>query len=130
MPGFLQRLERITITIVVVSGVAWAALLDPIGGVAVGIGGAIAVVNFRILRTQVSKLLIGEDDSRKPVIGALLAAKFLALALLLYVLVRVVGLPPVPLVIGLSSIMPAMLLTLAGGINDIDAPSTPSSHAS
>lgn len=129
-PGFLQRMERITAALVVVGAALWAALLEPIGGLSLAIGGVLALVNFRILRTQIGKLLLGDETAKPAVIGAILAAKFFALALVLYLLVSVAGLPPIPLVIGLSSVMPAMLLTLAGGINDIDAPSPPSSHAS
>lgn len=118
--GFLARMERIALALTIGVTVVWSIASGVHAGASVVVGGLVGLGNFRLIRTLIGRILTSPPDVARGVSVAL-SAKLAALAGLLYVLLNVVGLQAVPFCVGLSTVFPAMLLALAGGVHDIEA---------
>lgn len=126
--GFLARMERIALALTLVVAGVWFFVDGWLAAASVAVGGVVGLANFRAIRTLIGRILTAPPEQARGV-AVLLSLKLAVLAAVLYVLLNVVGLLAVPFCVGLSTIIPSMLLALRGGIHDIDASvPTPSPH--
>lgn len=119
--GYLERMERIALGLTLVVALVWGVVDGVHPAVSVLAGGLVGLVNFRVLRRLIGRLLSGPPEVARAT-SLLLSLKLAALAVVLWVLLNQVGLSPIPFCVGLSAIFPSMMLALLGGIGDIDAP--------
>ena len=111
----LQTIERTTLVLgaasVATAGLIWGAR----GMLAAGVGAALAVANFWVLRRlgsrAVAKVEAGASTGQALGLVLSLAVKMLLLFGLVWVAVRKLGLPVLPFTMGLSVFVAAILLS-------------------
>jgi hypothetical protein len=125
-PEPLQRIERTTLVLGVaataLAGVLWGAR----GMLAAAAGAVLGAVNFwairRLGRRAVRRVEAGASSGQAVLLAVSLILKMTALFALVWIAVRVVGLPAMPFGLGLSAFVLSILLVgLRTGAADVDA---------
>ena len=104
----LDRVERLNLTLSAGAVAASMALATPHFATSLAVGAALEAVNFRTLRNAGKRLVSGELVATVPQIG-IFGARFLLLAGAI-VLSIAVGANPIALLIGLSIVVPAVVI--------------------
>jgi len=114
-----RRISWLTLLIGLVAGLLVAALRDRLWGLGLGIGAALAWLNFRWLRQGAAALIrLGQAQStlEKPYVPPLVHVKFFGRLLLLlvvaYVILAWLKLPAAAVICGLAAVVPAILIEL------------------
>lgn len=80
-------------------------------GLSAGVGAALALANFMLLRIIVQKIVVGDMQHRGPVVG-LLFFKMGALMGLVYLVIARHWVDPIPFTVGLSSLVAGLIATM------------------
>lgn len=120
LPGLLNRIERLNWILAIMSTAASGLLWQGSGMLATGVGAAIGVLNFWLLRRLGARLfervLYGTGA---PGNGWLIALSFLKIPLLLLVIWLALGpfsLAPIPFTLGISGFVVSIALVGAGTV--------------
>ena len=104
----IDPVERLNISLCAGAVALSAALAPPLFTVSVAVGAVLEAANFRALRRSATRLLTGELAGSGPW-TALFALRFTLLAVAMYIALDS-GADPVGLVLGLSIIVPAVVI--------------------
>lgn len=104
----LDRVERLNLTLSAGAVAASVALATPHFASSVAVGAALQAVNFRALRRTGKRLVSGELVAAGPRVG-IFGVRFLLLALAIVLCVKA-GTNPIALLIGLSVVVPAVVI--------------------
>lgn len=112
--GQLRSIERMTLVLGAAAVAAAGLLWGPRGMAAAGVGAALSFLNFRVLRRlgarAVARVEAGASPGQAAALVLSLAVKMLLLFGLVWVAVRVIGLPVLPFTLGMSVFVAAILL--------------------
>jgi hypothetical protein len=106
----VQRIERLSLVLVVVAVLASLALRDLRVTLGVGIGGALGALNFLALRRILQGILRGDSSRKQAVLGALLTLKFGVLAGCIYLVVSRAPVRPGAFLVGFSVVVLAIFV--------------------
>ncbi len=109
---FLERVDVTGFVVAIVGTVAWGLALGWIAGASFGLGAAIGLLNFVLLRILMGRLVAAARDNQEPPTGLVIlaVAKFGALALVIFLIVVVIGVDPVAFASGMSAILVAIAI--------------------
>ena len=110
----LRTIERTTVVLGGAAGAVAGLLWGPRGRAAAAVGAALAVANFWVLRRlgarAVARVEAGASTGQAVALVMSLAVKMLLLFGLVWVAVRLVGLPVLPFTLGMSVFVAAIFL--------------------
>jgi len=110
----LRTIERTTLVLGVAAVAAGGLLWGPRGMAASGAGAALSVANFWVLRRlgarAVARVEAGASTGQAVALVMSLAVKMLLLFGLVWVAIRLIGLPVLPFTLGMSVFVAAILL--------------------
>ena len=101
----VERVERLAALLVAVATLASLLARDWRVALGVGLGGAIAVLNFAALRRIMQGIFASDSRRRQTVMAVLLMTKFALLAMAIYVIVRFVPVQAIALIGGISVVV-------------------------
>jgi hypothetical protein len=105
-----ERIERLAALLVAVATLGSLLIGDRRAVLGVGLGGALAVLNFWALRRIMQGILASGNPRRQIVMTVLLMTKLAVLAMAVYVIVRFVPVRPLALLAGVSAVVLALLV--------------------
>lgn len=104
-----NRIDLAAAVIGALTVVAWLATAGVPAASSAAVGVGIGLMNFAVLRWLLARAFDATKSELRPIGAGLIGVKFLALALLLYVLIVVVRIEALPFVTGLSASIVAMI---------------------
>ena len=112
-PKFLDRVDYTGIALVVIVSGIWAVAGTLSAAASVAVGGALALGNLILIRQVMGGIVrraAADDSGASPKLVALYAIKFLAVAVLIFLLVTVLRVEAMPLAVGMSVVPLAILI--------------------
>jgi hypothetical protein len=105
-----ERIERLAALLVAITTLGSLLIGDMRTVLGVGLGGAVAALNFWALRRIMQGILTSGNPRRQIVMTLLLMTKLVILAAAIYVIVRFVPVHPLALIAGISVVVLAILI--------------------
>lgn len=101
----VHRIERLSLLLVAVATLLSLLLQDRAISLGVGIGGALAALNFFALGRIMQSILRGDNARKQAVMAILLTLKFAAIAATIYMIIKFVPINAVAFLAGISVVV-------------------------
>jgi hypothetical protein len=101
----VERIERLAALLVALATLASLLFGDRRVVLGVGLGGALAVLNFAALRRIMQGIVASDSRRRQTVMAVLLMTKLAVLAVVIYVILRHVPVHAIALIAGISVVV-------------------------